>query len=154
MTVALCQCIKCARYLARNRLDDNTWINNVCELCANGGIPLAQIRGTLSDPLSIELLALLSEECGETTQRNSKIMRWGWDANFEGTTQRDKLESELGDILAATVLLIHNKLITEDGLILAMQSKLKKFREDALGPRQRLLHAEVPPPGDVIVVPL
>ncbi len=87
-------------------------------------------------------------ECAETIQRVSKIVRWGRDADFEGTSQQYKLESEIGDILAAICVLLENDVVHLDGLQRAMNDKLAKFREDAAGPKQRLLHAEVPEPNN------
>lgn len=142
---ALCQCTRCFKYLARNR-DPNSESRHKheCAECLPKGIPLAQLRGTLVDPKMIELLALLAEECAEVTQRIMKIFRWGWDADFEGTTQRHKLEVELGDILASLKLLDHNGVLRYEDVLEKAEAKLNKFREDAAGPKQRLLHAEVP----------
>jgi hypothetical protein len=108
------------------------------------GIPLAEIRGTLTDPKDLELLALLAEECSEVIQRVCKIIRWGWKADFHGTTQKYKLEGEMGDVQAVLELLDKNKLVRYQDVLLRMEEKLEKFQEDAAGPRQRLLHAEVP----------
>jgi len=140
---ALCQCTKCLRYLAQDRLDDGSFINNMCAECTTNGIPLSQIA-TLTDPAALELVALLAEECAEVTQRAGKIIRWGWSADHRGTTQREKLEDEIGDLLAGVLLGIHNGAIHRDGIVRAMHAKLAKFREDVAGPRQRLLHAAVP----------
>lgn len=145
------------RYLASDR-DVDGFGPQACEECmetenhrrwAEGhgdlglGIPLAKIRGPEGlGPLSVELLGLLVEECGEVGQRVGKVLRWGWDADFAGTTQRHKLEVELGDVLAAMILAIHNDLADECGF-----DKLMKLREDAAGPRQRLRHARVPEDG-------
>jgi hypothetical protein len=137
---ALCQCVGCLKYLATNRTPTTT---QHCTECG-GSMPLASIRGTLTDPLSIECLALISEECAEVQQRIGKILRWGWDADFEGTTQQHKLESEIGDLLAAMLVAINSGQITPLGVRHAMNDKLDKFREDAAGPRQRLLQAHVP----------
>lgn len=142
--MALCQCLKCGCYLAtsRNPLDmipENHW----CTECG-GSCRIAVIRGTLVDPLQVELLALLDEEGHEVGQRIGKILRWGFDADFEGTTQRWKLENELGDLLAAMIIAEHNGLISIDEVMKHRNVKLAKFREDAAGPRQRLLHAKVP----------
>lgn len=171
---ALYQCLLCHKYLAKNRagfagfctrplhnygscngypsrncVGFYNWIDTaqdeLCEACVPGGIPLAQLRGTLTDPRLIELFALLGEECAEVIQRLAKIMRWGLDADFEGTTQLDKLLTELGDVFATVVLLQHNKVLDWAAVIAKMDAKLEKFREDAAGPRQRLMHAEVPP---------
>lgn len=153
---AACQCTRCERYLTKNRTA-YSW--QICEACAvetgkvvdmpNGepvieGIPLAVLRGTLTDPLQLELLSLVSEECAEVIQRKEKIVRWGFDADFEGTTQTHKLETELGDILAALDLLDYNGLVSVDRVLARKREKMQKFREDAAGPRQRLLHAKVP----------
>lgn len=138
--VAACQCSRCEKYLTYNKAKGD----ELCERCHPEGIPLAKIRGTLTKEVDRECLDLLAEECAETIQRISKIGRWGWDADFEGTTQQQKLESELGDILAAVEIAWHNGLISIDKVHEAMQVKLAKFREDAAGPKQRLLHARIP----------
>lgn len=152
--IALCQCTKCLRYFARNRDPSSDYvIDHRCEECfPQQGIPLAKIRGTLTDPLSLEILALLGEECAEVQQRNGKIVRWGWDADFEGTTQQHKLESELGDVLAALLIAIKNGKVTFEGVLAAANAKLEKFRVDAAGPRQRLLHAKVPEASATVLI--
>lgn len=145
---AKCQCTKCLKYVARDRevsLDER---DHLCTECG-GNLPLAQLRKALADPLSVELLGLMTEECGEVSQRIGKIMRWGWDADFEGTTQRFKLETELGDVCAAIALAIHNGLVTREGVHDAAVAKLRKLIEDVLGPRQRLQIAHVPTAGFV-----
>lgn len=140
---ALCQCVQCGKYLAINRPDDNKWVHDACTRCG-GEMPLAELRGTLTDPRMIEGLAILSEECAEVQQRIGKILRWGWDADFEGTTQKHKLQLEIADICAVLDLLVHNGIIDEDEVCRLSEVKLDKFREDVAGPRQRLLHLEVP----------
>ncbi len=141
---AMCQCPWCLKYLETNRAPGAPYAQSACTGCG-GNLKLAEIRGTLTRASDLEMLALIAEECGEVTQRIGKIVRWGWDATFEGTTQQAKLESELGDILAAVVLAGHNGHVVFQKIIDAANVKLQKFREDAAGPRQRLLHAEVPP---------
>lgn len=59
-------------------------------------------------PEMIEGLAILAEECGEVVQMIGKILRHGlMNAHPDGVTgiNKDRLESELGDILAAITLL-------------------------------------------------
>lgn len=142
---ALCQCVKCERYLAHNRLDDTSYLNSCCVECAGpSAIPLAKIRGTLQGPRSLEVLALLSEECAEVIQRKEKITRWGWDADFEGTTQRHKLEVELGDVVANLILAFREDVVDLVEVLRAAERKLQKYRDDVAGPRQRLLHATPP----------
>lgn len=140
---ALCQCVFCLKYLETNRAPGACALDSMCTGCG-GNLALAKIRGTLTSAPDLELLALLGEECGEVMQRIGKIIRWGWDATFEGTTQQAKLESELGDILAALLIGEYNGKLVLAKVISAANAKLTKFCEDAAGPRQRLLHAEVP----------
>ncbi len=137
--------MRCEKYLTQNRVEfSSNPKHQCCEACCTEGIPLAKIRGGLQDPLSIETLALMAEECGEVVQRIGKILRWGWEADFEGTTQQHKLETELGDILAGIALLAYNNQITYRGVERAYSAKINKLVEDNEGPKQRLLHAETP----------
>jgi NTP pyrophosphatase (non-canonical NTP hydrolase) len=156
--IARCQCISCRRYLARDRAADGT-DPQVCEECHDSsmilrgsrpGIPLARIRGPEGlSWVQLELLGLVTEECGEVQQRVGKLIRWGPDADYAGTTQQHKLEVELGDVLAALVLSVHNGMVTSGGVLSACRTKLEKLREDrgtdeSPGPRQRIRHALVP----------
>ena len=157
--VALCQCLNCHKYLAENRLGDGAWLNNNCTECAgSGGLRLADIRGTLTNPKMLEVLSLISEECAEVIeaadiskaaarviQRVSKIIRFGWEADFDGTSQQHKLEVELGDLFAAVTLGVLNGLVDLQRIEDHQMNKIKKFVEDANGPRQRLMHAKVTP---------
>ncbi len=154
---ALCQCVRCLRYLAVNRTADTT-APQLCVDChpysdgsGDVGIPLAEIRGPLTVPLDAEVIALVDEEAGEVIQRSGKIRRWGWKADFGGTTQLDKYHTELGDVLAAMLVAAYNGIIDLPAVISACRAKLDKFREDAAGPRQRLTVAAVPPATCIVL---
>jgi NTP pyrophosphatase (non-canonical NTP hydrolase) len=60
-------------------------------------------------PGEAELLHLVIEEMGEAIQAASKALRFGYDntdpSNPMGPNNRQKLEMELGDVRAATILL-------------------------------------------------
>lgn len=60
-------------------------------------------------PSQVELLALLSEECGEVIQSVGKILRHGRDSKSplvaNGDTNIERLERELGHVLMAIELL-------------------------------------------------
>lgn len=144
LRVARCQCVKCERYLAKNRLDDATYVNNMCEECCRGGLRLAKLREVLTDPAQLEVLAFVIEEGCETGQRAAKILRWGMDADFEGTTQQHKLETEMGDQVVAIAMAIENGLVTRAGVARAAIEKLHKLHEDRAGPRQRFRYAHIP----------
>jgi NTP pyrophosphatase (non-canonical NTP hydrolase) len=45
-----------------------------------------------------ELLLILQEECAEVIQAVSKIFRFGLDTEWNGETNRQHLEEELGDL--------------------------------------------------------
>lgn len=141
---ALCQCSVCGKYLVRDRHGTSRHNNECRECLPNEGIPLAEIRGTLTTPLDLELLGLMAEECAEVIQRIGKIIRWGWSADFHGSSQKHKLQVELADVLVILELLDKNGIVKYQEVMLLMEEKLEKFREDAEGPKQRLLHAEVP----------
>lgn len=63
-------------------------------------------------PAEAERLALLAEECGEVVQAIGKILRHGYGSRDPtsrkadgGPTNRQALETEIGDLLAACELL-------------------------------------------------
>jgi len=59
-----------------------------------------------------EALLITQEECAEVTQAISKIFRFGMDTQYpEGTpTNKEKLEEEVGDLLAMIDILIEQTL--------------------------------------------
>lgn len=48
-------------------------------------------------------LLKLSEECNEVAQICSKIMQFGFDSEYDGKTNRERLTEELNDILGAVL---------------------------------------------------
>jgi len=54
-----------------------------------------------------ELLTVLMEECAEVIQEASKIIRFGADTDYDGTTPLQRLEKELGD-LQCMIDLLHS----------------------------------------------
>jgi len=88
-------------------------------------------------PAEAERLALLSEECGECIQAVGKILRHGYDSvhpegKDKGNCNRDNLEREMGDILAAM------QIMKETGDI--DQKHLTEWREDKLTRVGKYLH--------------
>lgn len=85
-------------------------------------------------PAELERLALLSEELGEAQQAIGKIMRHGYRSFHpdrpEGPTNRDTLERELGDVLAAMILLgLAGDIDTSRARLVHAQEKLKRVRQ-------------------------
>ncbi len=78
---------------------------------------------TFSTELSsaqLERLALLSEELGEAVQAIGKIMRHGYESRYPfaeaAKTNRQDLEKELGDVLAAIEILTRSRDLDEDAI--------------------------------------
>ena len=92
-------------------------------------------------PEEAELLALLSEECGEVVQIIGKIQRHGLasyhPAHPNGPNNRQMLNKELGDV-AAAVALLNERFVVSNWMI--QQARNEKLR--ALP--KYLHHATVP----------
>jgi NTP pyrophosphatase (non-canonical NTP hydrolase) len=78
-----------------------------------------------------EIMLILQEECAEVTQAISKCFRFGMTECYPGTniTNRDRLEEEIGDLLAMVALLEQAGVITEAGLHAAFNGKIKKLKK-------------------------
>lgn len=80
-------------------------------------------------PAELERLALLSEELGEAQQAIGKIMRHGYASHhphgYKPGTNRDQLEMELGDVMAAVNMMCEG----EDLSGVAMSEYARQKRE-------------------------
>ena len=52
-----------------------------------------------------EVLAITQEECAEVVQAISKVMRFGLEGEYNGTTNKSRLEEEVGDLMCMLQLL-------------------------------------------------
>lgn len=52
-----------------------------------------------------EIMSIAQEECAEVVQAISKIFRFGLDEVYEGKSNRERLEMELGDLQCMITLL-------------------------------------------------
>ncbi len=76
-----------------------------------------------------EILVITQEECAEVVQSISKIFRFGIDnAHKSGSTQRESLEREIGDLVAMIELLHEHELIDEHNVMQAVQAKKDKLK--------------------------
>jgi NTP pyrophosphatase (non-canonical NTP hydrolase) len=73
-----------------------------------------------------EALLILQEECSEVTQATSKCFRFGIDGLYQDQSNRDRLEQELGDVLAMIDILTNQGVVSAVDLQLA---KLRKFEK-------------------------
>lgn len=110
-------------------------------------------------PVVRELLEILAEECAETIQRVTKILRFGFTKilrfgfrvnPWTGEHNRGTLELEFGDVTAIGKLLIDAGAMRGDVVIKNMRAKLR-----ALGRRDgRLRSAVVDDSGNLLGAPL
>lgn len=77
-----------------------------------------------------EILVIAQEECAEVIQEISKIFRFGIDElHKDGMPHREKLETELGDLLCMIDLLIEYQLVNQSNLDAAKINKQDKLRK-------------------------
>jgi NTP pyrophosphatase (non-canonical NTP hydrolase) len=76
-----------------------------------------------------EILLITQEECAEVTQAISKIFRFGMDGEYNGVSNRERLEDELGDLQCMINLLMSEVMINQGKLLEAHGRKLEKLKK-------------------------
>jgi len=79
-----------------------------------------------------QLMIITAEECGELTQRCSKIVRKYSTADQIEEDQRVKLLEEAGDVLCMIELMVENGILTNEELgvrVNVKRNKLKKWSD-------------------------
>jgi NTP pyrophosphatase (non-canonical NTP hydrolase) len=74
-----------------------------------------------------EILLITQEECAEVTQAISKVFRFGMTDSYNGVTNKEHLEEELGDLLCMIELLISSNMVDEMAVYLAKNAKMAKL---------------------------
>lgn len=82
----------------------------------------------ITKPLLDEILNLLQEESAEIIQIASKIRRWGMDSEWNGITNKDNLETEIGDLLCIVKILSDNGMIDVDHVEYYAKEKVNKLK--------------------------
>lgn len=78
-----------------------------------------------------QLLGILTEECSEVIKAESKMDRFGSDTVYEGITNREHFEQEVGDVLA-TIMVIslrYPRFLTSEGIEKALAGKVVKLKK-------------------------
>jgi NTP pyrophosphatase (non-canonical NTP hydrolase) len=76
-----------------------------------------------------EILVITQEEAAEVIQEISKVFRFGIDADHkDGMTHREKLQTEIGDLLCLIDLMADHRLIDRTQIEIARQNKIHKLR--------------------------
>ena len=74
----------------------------------------------------MEALLILQEEAGELTQAISKCFRFGKDSEWNGVSNLQRLESEIGDVLAMIDILVERCYISDSNINQAKINKKEK----------------------------
>ena len=76
-----------------------------------------------------EILGITQEECAEVIQAISKCVRFGIDNSHKsGTTQRENLSMEIGDLICMIGLLVESGLVKEEDINHARAEKIEKLK--------------------------
>ena len=70
-----------------------------------------------------QILLICQEECAEVTQAISKVFRFGYDSEYNGRTNQQRLTEEVGDLLCMIDLMIEKGILNNAAV---MQASLKK----------------------------
>lgn len=76
-----------------------------------------------------EILTIAQEECAEVIQVVSKGNRFGFDIEYNGKTNRQKLTQEVGDVLCMIDLMVEKDILTTEGLEQAKKAKREKLKQ-------------------------
>ena len=74
-----------------------------------------------------EILLITQEECAEIIQAISKAFRFGVNTVYNGVSNKEHLEEEIGDFLCMLDLLIDNEIVSENSIVSAKERKLNKL---------------------------
>jgi len=76
-----------------------------------------------------EILGITQEECAEVIQAVSKCVRFGIDNEHKsGSTQRENLSMEVGDLVCMIGLMIEAGLVKEEDINRARDEKIEKLK--------------------------
>ena len=76
-----------------------------------------------------EIMLIAQEECAEVVQAISKCFRFGPNDEYNGVTNKQRLEEEVGDLLCMIQLMMHQGVIDENNVNAAsIQKRIKLER--------------------------
>jgi NTP pyrophosphatase (non-canonical NTP hydrolase) len=76
-----------------------------------------------------EIMLITQEECAEVTQAISKIFRFGFDSSYNGRTNVQRLEEEVGDLMCMIDLMINSGVVNEHAVTSAKNEKMLKLKK-------------------------
>lgn len=75
-----------------------------------------------------EIMLIAQEECAEVTQAISKVFRFGFDAEYQGRTNKSRLEEEIGDLMCMLQMMDERDLIDWSVVSVAASAKRVKLK--------------------------
>lgn len=75
-----------------------------------------------------EIMLIAQEECAEVTQAISKVFRFGFDVEYQGRTNKDRLEEEIGDLICMLQMMEERQLIDWTRVSVAATAKRTKLK--------------------------
>jgi len=75
-----------------------------------------------------EVMLIAQEECAEVIQAISKCFRFGFDDSYEGETNQQKLETEVGDLMAMIELMVDKNIIDKYNVQVRTAAKKEKLK--------------------------
>lgn len=76
-----------------------------------------------------EIMLIAQEECAEVVQAISKCFRFGFNDKYNGATNKEKLEEEVGDLLCMINMMMDNRIIDRLSVEFAIDAKSEKIRK-------------------------
>lgn len=76
-----------------------------------------------------QILLICQEECAEVTQAISKVFRFGIDAEYNGRTNYQRLNEEVGDLLCMIDLMVEANIIDDHAVHRALLQKRNKLQK-------------------------
>lgn len=75
-----------------------------------------------------EVMLIAQEECAEVIQAISKVFRFGVADEYNGQTNKQRLEEETGDLMCMIDLMISSGIIDKNEVLKASVQKYNKLR--------------------------
>ena len=75
-----------------------------------------------------EALRILQEECAEVVQAVSKVFRFGMNDIYQGTSNKGRLEEEIGDLLCMVDILVERCVLSDSEINGARKAKREKLK--------------------------
>lgn len=76
-----------------------------------------------------QILLIAQEECAEVVQAISKVFRFGYQSEYDGKTNYQRLTEEVGDLLCMIELMMETEILNEGAVYKAALQKRNKLHE-------------------------